>query len=160
MTITIFSYGISVTCSNCFRRCYINSLELEAVASCSVKKLFLEISQNSQENTCLAVSFLIKVCYYEFCEFFSNTLIFCEHFCTSCCISVTILPEIVSFLKIVGKIRSLVRKRLQKSNSDVIFHYISLPIYPLHFLKFCPIQKQQKMLKSFHCLVKATLIFV
>ena len=34
----------------------------EAVArSCSVKKMFLEISQNSQENTCTSVSFLIKL---------------------------------------------------------------------------------------------------
>ena len=33
----------------------------EAVAQrCSVKKVFLEISQNSQENTCARVSFLIK----------------------------------------------------------------------------------------------------
>ena len=37
------------------------SAEAEAVAlRCSVKKLFLEISQNSQENTCVRVSFLIK----------------------------------------------------------------------------------------------------
>ena len=28
---------------------------------CSVKKVFLEISQNSQENTCAWVSFLIKL---------------------------------------------------------------------------------------------------
>ena len=34
----------------------------EAVAQrCSVKKVFLEISQNSQENTCARVSFLIKI---------------------------------------------------------------------------------------------------
>ena len=33
----------------------------ETVAQrCSVKKVFLEISQNSQENTCARVSFLIK----------------------------------------------------------------------------------------------------
>ena len=31
------------------------------VRSCSVKKVFLEISQNSQENTCARVSFLIKL---------------------------------------------------------------------------------------------------
>ena len=31
------------------------------VQSCSVKKVFLEISQNSQENTCARVSFLIKL---------------------------------------------------------------------------------------------------
>ena len=31
------------------------------VQRCSVKKVFLEISQNSQENTCPRVSFLIKL---------------------------------------------------------------------------------------------------
>ena len=37
-------------------------LHAEAVVqSCSVKKVFLEISQNSQENTCARVSFLIKL---------------------------------------------------------------------------------------------------
>ena len=40
----------------------INVKEAEAVAKkCSVKKLFLEISQNSQNNTCARVSFLIKL---------------------------------------------------------------------------------------------------
>ena len=35
---------------------------LEVVARrCSLKKVFLEISQNSQENTCARVSFLIKL---------------------------------------------------------------------------------------------------
>ena len=34
----------------------------KAVAqTCSVKKVFLEISQNSRENTCARVSFLIKL---------------------------------------------------------------------------------------------------
>ena len=40
---------------------------IEAVAQrCSVKKVFFEISQNSQENTCADVSFLIKLqaCYH------------------------------------------------------------------------------------------------
>ena len=41
------------------------SLELQdievVVQRCSVKKVFLEISQNSQENTCARVSFLIKL---------------------------------------------------------------------------------------------------
>ena len=37
-------------------------LIIEAVVQrCSVKKVFLEISQNSQENTCARVSFLIKL---------------------------------------------------------------------------------------------------
>ena len=52
------------------------------------KKLFLEISQNSQEKTCARVSFLMKfikketlaqVFSYEFCEIFKNTF-FTEHF--------------------------------------------------------------------------------
>ena len=39
-----------------------NILLQEAVAqTCSVKKVLLEISQNSQENTCASVSFLIKL---------------------------------------------------------------------------------------------------
>ena len=62
----------------------------EAVAQrCSVKKMFLEISQNSQENTCARVSFLINLqasdCNFikketlaqvfscEFCEISKNT---------------------------------------------------------------------------------------
>ena len=36
------------------------------------------------------------------------------------------------------------QKRSQKLNYDVILHYISLPIYPLHYPKFCPIQKHNK----------------
>ena len=31
------------------------------VRGCSIKKVFLEISQNSQENTCARVSFLLKL---------------------------------------------------------------------------------------------------
>ena len=48
----------------------------EAVAwRCSVKKVFLEILQNSQENTCARVSFLIKlqVSGCEFCEISKDT---------------------------------------------------------------------------------------
>ena len=46
-----------------FKSCLDNKLkEAEAVTQrCSVKKVFLEISQNSQENTCIRVSFLIKL---------------------------------------------------------------------------------------------------
>ena len=34
---------------------------VSAVQRCSVKKVFLEVSQNSQENACARVSFLIKL---------------------------------------------------------------------------------------------------
>ena len=76
-----------------------------------------------------------------------SQLFFCEIFHSSCCIlptnfkKPTILLEIVSFLKIVGERRQLVRKRSQRINYEVIFYYISLPIYPVSFPKFCPIQK-------------------
>ena len=36
---------------------------------CSVKKVFLEILQNSQENICVRVSFLMKIQAYEACNF-------------------------------------------------------------------------------------------
>ena len=36
-------------------------LQKQSYRRCSVKKVFLEISQNSQENTCARVSFLIKL---------------------------------------------------------------------------------------------------
>ena len=49
----------------------IQNQQTEAVAGrCSVKKVFLEISQNSQENTCAKFSFLIKTLAQVFsCEF-------------------------------------------------------------------------------------------
>ena len=70
--------------SGCFhyRKCDL----IEAIVErCSVKNVFLEISQNSQENTCARVSFLIKfstsslkkrlwTCVFcEFCEISKNT---------------------------------------------------------------------------------------
>ena len=47
------------------------------VPRCSIKKLFLESSQNSKENTSVRVSFLIKgllaqILSCEFCEIFKN----------------------------------------------------------------------------------------
>ena len=69
---------------------------LEAVVQrCSVKKVFLEISQNSPESTCARVSFLIKLqarsatllkkrpwrrCFFcEFCEISKNTFSYRTH---------------------------------------------------------------------------------
>ena len=55
---------------------------------CFVKKMFLKNSQNSQENTCARVAFLIKlqvevqVFSYEVCEIFKNTS-FTEHLRTT-----------------------------------------------------------------------------
>ena len=39
----------------------------------SVKKMFLKISQNSQEDACARISFLIKLSSCEFCKIFKNT---------------------------------------------------------------------------------------
>ena len=54
--------------------------------SCSLKKVFLKISQNSQENICARFSYLLKlqkaltqVFPWEFCEIFKK-LLFTEHF--------------------------------------------------------------------------------
>ena len=48
----------------------------------SKKKVFLKISQNSQENPCARVSFLAHVFPCEFCEMFKNTF-FTEHLQTT-----------------------------------------------------------------------------
>ena len=60
-------FGLSQRKTLCiFGRMYqfqnVNFETIEAVVQrCSVKKMFLEISQNSQENICSRVSFLIKL---------------------------------------------------------------------------------------------------
>ena len=63
--------------------CYLFCNKRHAIAL--RKKVFLKISQNSQENTCVGISFLIKACNFikkeaptlafssEFCEIFENT---------------------------------------------------------------------------------------
>ena len=55
---------------------YLSEAAIEAVLS---EKVFLEISQNLQENTCAGVSFLIKL-YAEACNFIkkedSGTVVF------------------------------------------------------------------------------------
>ena len=67
-----------------------------SVGGVLLKKVFLEISQNSQENTCARVSFLIKlqtlaqVFSCEFCEISKNTF-FTEHLRaidSNCCFAV------------------------------------------------------------------------
>ena len=77
-----------------------------------------------------------------------KVLILCERFRISCCISPTIFKKLTisgkinGFLKFVGKIQHLVRKRSLENNQDIILHHISVSIYPFHFPNFCPIQKQ------------------
>ena len=60
------SVHISCECWDIFRNNYFEEYRPEAVAQrCSAKKLFLEISQNSQKNICARASFLI-VCLKSF----------------------------------------------------------------------------------------------
>ena len=53
--------GISISASNMKMSMYKNQCKEAVAQTCSVKKVFLEISQNSQENTCARVSILIKL---------------------------------------------------------------------------------------------------
>ena len=54
---------------------------IEAVVQrCSVKKVFLEISQNSQESTCARVAFLIKLQASGLCNFIKKHLCFSVKF--------------------------------------------------------------------------------
>ena len=60
-------------------------LHSEAVVRmCSLKKVFLEISQNSQENACARVSFFYKV---EACNFIKKETLAQVFFCEFCKIS-------------------------------------------------------------------------
>ena len=51
------------------------------VMRCSVKKVFLEISQNSQENACARASFLIKLQAWAFIKIETLALVFSCEFC-------------------------------------------------------------------------------
>ena len=67
---------------------YLNEFKDAVVQRCSVKKVFIEILQNLQDNTCTRVSFLIKlqalrlcltlaqVFSYEFCGISNNTFFY------------------------------------------------------------------------------------
>ena len=67
ITVIITKIWIGVT--------FIHAEALLHMQRCSVKKMFLRISQNSLQNTCARVSFLIKlrVFFCEYSEIFKNT---------------------------------------------------------------------------------------
>ena len=86
-------------CCNSPRSAFANIIEIdtETVTQwCSVKKVFLEILQNSQENTCARVSFLSSACNFikqeilaqvfscEFCEISKNTFSYRKPPVTAC----------------------------------------------------------------------------
>ena len=77
------------------------------------------------------------------CNYFSvNVSVLVNVFCRQFSKNQQFQAKLLFFLKTVGEMQQIVQKRSQKINYDVILHYISLPIYPLHFPKLCPIQKQ------------------
>ena len=62
-----------------------NQQLLEAVARrCSVKKVFLEMSQNSQENTCARASFYNKVAGLRPSYFYRTSLVATSELLTNC----------------------------------------------------------------------------
>ena len=81
--------------------CILFLLRSEAVVRrCSIKKMFLKISKNSQENTCARVSFLIKLqakaaketlAQVFSCEFFATfkSTFFTEHLWVTASVSMT-----------------------------------------------------------------------
>ena len=95
------------------------------------KKLLLEISQNSQPNTCARVSFLIKfkketlaqVLSCEFCEIFKNTFL-TEHLWTTA-------SESIAKYYIFGSLEIVVEFAV----AEKIVFYISFISY-LHNLSF------------------------
>ena len=98
----------------------------EAVAqTCSVKNVFLEISQNSQENTCVRVSFLIKlqaqVCKFikkealaqvfssEFCKISKNTFSYTTPLVAASLLKIRIKTGLFSsWLSVVSSLQFLV----------------------------------------------------
>ena len=75
----IVAYGLVVNSIHDSKYGFVRATE--AVAKrCSVKKVFLEISQNSQENTCVRDSFLInslaQVFSFEFCGISKSTFFY------------------------------------------------------------------------------------
>ena len=63
----------------------------------------------------------------------------------------------LSFLEKCRQNTTASTKTFTENSLQRNFALISLPIYPLHFPKFCLIQKQQKTLRNCRYLVKATL---
>ena len=95
-------------------------------------ELFLEISQNSQENTCARVSFLIDSCNfikketlaevfsYEICKIFKNTF-FTEHLWTTA--SATWFCKLIS---VISKLKFCFIQITWKANLEIMKHSCQL----------------------------------
>ena len=83
---------------------------------CSIKKVFLKISQN----TCARVSFLIKlqtlaqVFFCEFCEIFKNTF-FTEHLWTTASVLLHYISKPISYSK---------KQFLTSSHQQIVIHFL------------------------------------
>ena len=106
-----------ITC-NSFRHILTSSsiwISAEAVAQrCSVKKRFLDISQNSQENTCSRISFLIKL---KTCNFIKKETLTQVFSCELCEISKNTPSEHLLVLKTSWRLalKTFSRRVLKKS---------------------------------------------
>ena len=58
---TVFTEHLLTTISETFLKLLVNNLQKQPLDVFCKKKMFLKILQNSQENTCARVSFLIKL---------------------------------------------------------------------------------------------------
>ena len=94
------------------------------------KKVLLEISQNSQENTCVRVSFLIKLQACESSKLFNNTF-FMEHFCVTASV---LLNTITSVERAWGIERSVTWNELR--NSEVFQAFLASVFYPVGIYLF------------------------
>ena len=95
-------------------------LLIEAVVqTCSVKKVFLEISQNSQENTCARVSFW-KTCRFEARNFTKKETLARVLFCEFCEISKRTFFHRTLLVAPYGgcSMKKLLLKTLQYSNNE------------------------------------------
>ena len=132
---------------------YAGFLVPEAVAQvCSVKKVFLEILQNSQENTCVRVFFSIKffkketlaqLLYSEFCNFvILRALFFTEHLWWVLLWFILVASIIVTWVSWFS------RHRFKLEAEDFISHILqrNFPNFSMKILALC----LAKSLRSFY----------
>ena len=96
---------------------FLNEVTEAVVQRCSVKKVFLEISQNSQENTCARVSFLIKL---QASGFFWNPFFLM--------VEVFVLHVLYQFHEIKLNVMKYTLNCISWNSLKEIFHSVSSPL--------------------------------
>ena len=113
--------------------------KIEAIARrCSLKKVFFEISQNSQENSCPRVSFLIKL-QASACKFINKDTLTQVFFCEICEISQNTFSYRTAPVIAFGKMQFQRVTKVKVINSKMegcenwIMKYFGLLIKSKHF---------------------------